>query len=140
MSIEPYSPAPGQTLCPIHIHIPYSSPVSIHLLFGVLVLFPFISPNSSHTSKMQWEPFHFTEDSLLESKKYLPPLRFNPWLFLLLPLALSLKLVQVWPVDFNSCAISDWVWLIRPRLQGHIESVRRMLSWISSTFHRYGSE
>lgn len=71
MSIEPYSPVPGQTLCPIHIHIPYSSPVSTHLLLGVLVLFPFISPNSSHTSKMQWEPFHFTEDSLLESK--IPP-------------------------------------------------------------------
>lgn len=110
--------------------IPYSYYIfisSIHTfaLWSLLLLFPFISLSSGQIDETQWKPSVFTEGSSPESRMYPPSLAFSAWFLLLLSLALSHRLAQVWPARLSSrsCASSDWIWLIRSVSQGSLPNL-----------------
>lgn len=131
MRLEPYSPT----------RIPYSRSDSISsshtsALGSLSILSSSLSPSSGHTNEANGNLSSFQE-----FKMYLPSLEFSAWLFSHLSLALSHKLIQVWPIGFVSCARSGWVWLIRGRSQSPlIETVRKMLWQMSSIFHGFSSK
>lgn len=128
LRIERYSPTPFPNS---HSYSVLISSVHASVLWSLCILFPSVSPSSSHTNKTNGNLL-----SLSEFKMYLPSLEFSVWLYLLLSLALSHRWVEVWAADFSSCTSSDWVWLIRGKWQNHlIEPVRRMtdeqhLPWV----------